>query len=128
MDEILRCGHSHETSPVVELWLTEHKRTTRNGDVNNHIVEHLLPRKDQIDWDSDIYYVFHRLLSTTYFRKLVYQLRTNATESHPTVSGTIQTTYWRNMDWRTDNLTNNGLLFNCDNRQIEMHQLHYKSS
>ena len=26
------------------------------------------------------------------------------------------------------NLTNNGLLFNCDNRKIEMHQLHYKSS
>ena len=26
-------------------------------------------------------------------------------------------------DWRTDNLTNNRQLFNCDNRQIEMHQL-----
>ena len=30
---------------------------------------------------SDTYYVFYRLLSTTHFRKLVYYLRTNATES-----------------------------------------------
>ena len=26
-------------------------------------------------------------------------------------------------DWRTDNLTDNRRLFNCDNRQIETHQL-----
>ena len=29
---------------------------------------------------------------------------------------------WEN-DWRTDNLTNNRQLFNCDNRRIETHQL-----
>ena len=52
MDEILRCGHSHETSPVVQLRLTEHKRTTRNGDVINLIAEQLLQTKHQIDWDS----------------------------------------------------------------------------
>ena len=52
MDKILRCGHSHETSPVVQLRLTEHKRTTRNGDVNNLIAEQLLQTKHQIDWDS----------------------------------------------------------------------------
>ena len=52
MDEILRCGHSHETSPVVQLRLTEHKRMTRNGDVNNLIAEQLLQTKHQIDWDS----------------------------------------------------------------------------
>ena len=27
-------------------------RATRNGDVNNHIAEHLLKTKHQIDWDS----------------------------------------------------------------------------
>ena len=72
MDEILRCGHSHETSPVVPLRLTEHKRTTRNGEVNNLIAEQLLQTKHQIDWDCDMYYVFYGLLSMTYFRKLVY--------------------------------------------------------
>ena len=29
----------------------------------------------------------------------------------------------RENDWRTDNLTNNRQLFNCDNRRIETHQL-----
>ena len=32
--------------------LTEHKRATRNGDVNNHIAEYHLQTKHQIDWDS----------------------------------------------------------------------------
>ena len=32
--------------------LTEHKLATRNGDVNNHIAEHNLQTKHQIDWDS----------------------------------------------------------------------------
>ena len=34
----------------------------------------------------------------------------------------------RENDWRTDNLTNNKQMFNCDNRRIETHQLHYESS
>ena len=32
--------------------LTEHKGATRNGDVNNHIAEHHLQTKHQIDRDS----------------------------------------------------------------------------
>ena len=28
------------------------KRVTRNGDVNNHIAEHHLQTRHQIDWDS----------------------------------------------------------------------------
>ena len=32
--------------------LTEQKRAKRNGDVNNHIAEHHLQTKHQIDWDS----------------------------------------------------------------------------
>ena len=32
--------------------LTENKRATRNGDANNHIAEHHLQTKHQIDWDS----------------------------------------------------------------------------
>ena len=34
----------------------------------------------------------------------------------------------RENDWTTNNLTNNKQLFNCDNRQIKMHQWHYESS
>jgi len=66
MDQILRCGHSHETSPVVHLRLTGHKLTTRNGDVHNHIVEHLLPRKDQSDWESATCIMY----STDYYQQL----------------------------------------------------------
>ena len=47
-----------------------------------------------------------------------------------TVTGTVQTTYWRTQakekqqqlqenDWTTDHLTNNKRLFSCDNRRIE---------
>ena len=32
--------------------LTQHKRVTRNGDVNSHIAEHHLQTKHQIVWDS----------------------------------------------------------------------------
>ena len=59
-----------ETGRNLSTRLTEHKRATRNGDVNNHIAEHHLKTKHQID--CDMYNVFYRLLSTSYFRKLVY--------------------------------------------------------
>ena len=66
--------------------LTKHNRAMRNGDVNNHIAENHLQTKHQFDWDSatvcNMHNVFYcRLVLTCYFRKLVYQLRTNATES-----------------------------------------------
>ena len=56
---------------------TEHKRATRNGDVNNYIAKHHLQTKHQIN----LYYVPYILLSTTHFRRLVYKLRANPTES-----------------------------------------------
>ena len=40
-----------ETGRNLATWLTEHKQGTRNGDVNNHIAEHHLQTKHQIDWD-----------------------------------------------------------------------------
>ena len=62
-----------DTGRNLSTRLTEHKRATRKGDVNNHIAEHHLKTKHQIDWDSAtwLYNVFYRLLSTSYFRKLV---------------------------------------------------------
>ena len=41
-----------ETSRTLSTQLTERKRATRNGDVNNHIADHHLQTKHQIDWDS----------------------------------------------------------------------------
>ena len=41
-----------ETGRNLSTRLTEHKRATRNGDVNNHIAEHHLKTKHQIDCDS----------------------------------------------------------------------------
>ena len=41
--------------------LTEHKRAMSNGNVNNHIAEHYLQMKHQINWDSaTLYYVFYK--------------------------------------------------------------------
>ena len=41
-----------ETGRNLSTQLSEHKWVTRNGDVNNHIAEHQLQVKHQIDWDS----------------------------------------------------------------------------
>ena len=41
-----------ETGRNLNVRLTEHKRTTRNGDINNHIAEHHLKTNHRIDWDS----------------------------------------------------------------------------
>ena len=46
--------------------LNEHKRAMRNGDVNNHIAEHHLQMKHQIDWDSAICITY----STDYYQRL----------------------------------------------------------
>ena len=56
-----------ETGRNLSTRLTEHKRATRNGDVNNHIAEHHLQTKL-----CDMYNVFYRLPSTSYFGKLVH--------------------------------------------------------
>ena len=41
-----------ETGRNLTTRLTEHKRTTRKGDVNNHIAEHHRLTNHTIDWDS----------------------------------------------------------------------------
>ena len=46
--------------------LTEHKRATRNGDVNNHITEHHFQKKHQFDWDSATCITY----STNYYQRL----------------------------------------------------------
>ena len=52
--------------------LTEHKRVTRNGDVNNHICERHLQTKHQIDLDSATCIMYPTdYYQRTHFRKLV---------------------------------------------------------
>ena len=55
-----------ETGRNFSTRLTEHKRATRNGDVNNHIAEHHLQTKHQMDWDSATCITY----STDYYQRL----------------------------------------------------------
>ena len=55
-----------ETGRNLSTRLTEHKLATRNGDVNNHIAEHHLKTKHQIDWDSATCITY----STVYYQRL----------------------------------------------------------
>ena len=55
-----------ETGRNLSTRLTEHKRAARNGDVNNHIAEHHLQTKHQIDWDSATCITY----STDYYQRL----------------------------------------------------------
>ena len=41
-----------ETGRNLNVRVTEHKRATRNGDINNHIAEHHLQTNHKIGWDS----------------------------------------------------------------------------
>ena len=55
-----------ETGRNLSMRLTEHKRETSNGDVNNHIAEHHLQMIHQIDWEFAICIKF----STDYYQHL----------------------------------------------------------
>ena len=55
-----------ETGRNLSMRLTEHKRATRNSDVNNHIADHHLQTKHQIDWDSATCITY----STDYYQRL----------------------------------------------------------
>ena len=82
-----------ETGRNLNVRLTEHKRTTRKGDINNHIAERYLKTNHRIDWDSAecvTYSTDH--YQTNHSGKLVYYLRTNTTEPLPTATFTLQTT------------------------------------
>ena len=55
-----------ETGRNLSTRLTKHKQATRNGDINNHIAEHHLQTKHQIDWDSATCITY----STDYYQRL----------------------------------------------------------
>ena len=56
-----------ETGRNLNVRLTEHKRATTNGDINNHIAEHHLQMNHRIDWDSAECITY----STNYYQRLI---------------------------------------------------------
>ena len=48
----IKCCDCQATGRNLNVRLTEHKRATKNGDINNHIAEHHLQTNHRIDWDS----------------------------------------------------------------------------
>ena len=55
-----------ETGRNLNIRLTEHKRATKNGDVNNHIAERHSHTNHRIDWDSAKCVTY----STDYYKRL----------------------------------------------------------
>ena len=55
-----------ETGRNLNTLLTKHKQATINGDFDNHIAEHHLQTKHQIDWDSATCITY----STDYYQRL----------------------------------------------------------
>ena len=80
-----------ETGRNLSTRLTERKRATRNGDVNNYIADHHLQTKHQIDWDSATCITYSQTTINDSLQKSGL-LRTNVIESQSTVTGTVQTT------------------------------------
>ena len=58
--------YNGETGRNLNVRLTEHKRATRNDDINNHIAEHHLQTNHKIDWDSAKCITY----STNYYQQL----------------------------------------------------------
>ena len=55
-----------ESGRNLNIRLTEHKRATRNGDINNRFAEHHLQTNHRIDWDSAKCVTY----STNYYQRL----------------------------------------------------------
>ena len=86
--------------------LTEHKRATKNGDVNNHIAEHHLQTKHQIDWDSATCIAYF----TDYYQRLT--LESWFTNLEQTPLNRSQPSYWH----RTNDLLTKSSKTNYEKR------------
>ena len=119
-----------ETGSNLSTRLTEYKRATRNGDVNDHIAEHHSQTKHQIDWDSATCITsstdyYQRLTLESWFTDLE-QTPLNRSQQLPSpykrLIDEIKQNKLRENDRTTNNLTNNKRLLNCDDRRIETYQ------
>ena len=80
----INCSDCHasyigETGRNLATRLTEHKRATRKGDVNNHIAEHHRLTNHTIDWDSAQCLTY----STNYFHPLTLESWFTNLEQYP---------------------------------------------
>ena len=80
----INCSDCHasyigETGRNLTTRLTEHKRATRKGDVNNHIAEHHRLTNHTIDWDSAQCLTYN----TNYFQRLTLESWFNNLELTP---------------------------------------------
>ena len=76
-------------------WLTEHKRVTRNGDINNNIPEHYLQTKHHYDRDLATYITY----STYYYQRLTLESSfTNLEQTPLNYSQQLPTPYKRLID------------------------------
>ena len=100
-----------------------------------HISGHHLQTKHQIDWDSATCITY----SKDYYQRLTLESWFTNLEQKPLNRSQLPAPYKRLIDevkqdqirendWTRDNLKDNRRLFDCDNRRIEKHQLHYESS
>ena len=64
--KVVMATYIGETGRNLNTRLTEHKRATRNGDLNNNIAEHHLQTDHRIDWDSAECVIY----STDYYQRL----------------------------------------------------------
>ena len=71
--------YNGETGRNLSTRLTEQKQATRNGDVNNHIVEHHLQTKHQFGWDSATCITY----STDYYKRLTLESWFTNLEKNP---------------------------------------------
>ena len=87
-------------------------------------------------WDSATFITYstdyyQRLTLESWFTNLEQTLLNRSQQSpapYKRLIDEIKENQLRENDWTTDNLSNNRRLFNCNNRWIEAHQLHYDSS
>ena len=105
-----------ETGRNLNTRLTEHKRATRNGDLNNNIAEHHLQTDHRIDWDSAECVIY----STDYYQRLTLESWfTNLEQTPLNRCQQLPAPYKRLInDTKQTNLTNNGLT----EKRIETHQ------
>ena len=95
-----------ETGKNLNARLTEHRRATRKGDINNNIAEHHLQTKHRIDWDSATCVTY----STNYYQRTVLESWFINLEQTP-INRCLQTTH------RQHQQTNNTLIYSHSTAQ-----------
>ena len=126
----INCSDCHasdigESGRNLTTRLTEHKRATRKGDVNNHIVEHHRLTNHTIDCDS----AQCLINSTKYFQRLNLEswfTGTDFPQQVSTTTGAIQTTHSRHEHYKQTeqnyltSLTDRDRLLTTDLRHLSL--------